>query len=172
MPNLSERFQDRSDALFKSQRDRGREKRDKNNRIIKQGYKLPFDKKQFMAWLLDQFHGEAGAIPCRYCRQPIDVYNCQLDHGTPLSRGGSPGLVNLDPTCAPCNDVKGKMTPEEMDFFLAKMVDMGNHFHNGIAVQNITHRLESYSAMKATVNRAHASRQKQAAAVAVAEEPF
>lgn len=170
MISFSPRFRDRVNSLFASQQNRAREKRNKNGRIVKQGYVLPFDRKQFMAWLVDQFGGENGAIPCRYCRRPIDVYNCQLDHGTPLSRGGSPGLSNLTATCAPCNDVKGKMTPEEMDFFLAKMVDMGNHFHNGIAVQNITHRLESYSAMKATVNRAHANKKKEAA-IAV-EEPF
>src|SRR5258707_2286140 len=159
MAELSKRFRVRVTSLYGSQQNRAREKRNKNGRTIKPGYVVPFDKKQFTAWLLDRFHGEngTGVIPCRYCRRPIDVYNCQLDHSVPLARGGPPGLDNLTATCAPCNDIKGKLTAEEMDFFLSKLVEMGNHFRNGAAVANITHRLESYSKMKATVNRAHKS---------------
>lgn len=158
---LSARFRARVESLFKSQQSRAKEKANKNGRIIKPGYKLPFDRRQFTTWLFDKFGGEYGAIPCRYCRRPIDIYNSQLDHGTALKRGGSPGLGNLDAVCAPCNATKGQLTPEEFDFFLVKMREMGDHFHNGFAVQNITHRLESYSAMKATVNRAHIGKQKQ-----------
>lgn len=169
MLNLSPRFAKRRDALYKSHVDRARGKTSKKTgRIIRHGYTLPFDKKQFTAWLLDQFGGENNAILCRYCRRPIDVYNCQLDHGVPIARAGSPGLSNLDPVCEPCNHVKGKLTPEEFESFLVKLRELADQFHNGIAVQDITHRLESYSAMKATVNRAHASR--KAAPVAVAED--
>jgi 5-methylcytosine-specific restriction endonuclease McrA len=168
---LSQRFTDRVDSLFKSQQNRAREKKNKNGRIIKKGYTLPFEKKQFTAWLVDKFHGEGGALQCPFCRRPIDAYICQLDHSTPLSRSGTPGLDNLEPVCAPCNDSKGKLTAEEFGFFLDKMAEMSMHFHSGIAVQNIMHRLESYSAMKATVNRHHAGRQKAAVIAVVDEDP-
>lgn len=170
MIQLSPRFAKRRDDLWKSQCNRAAEKKSKKTgRIIRHGYTLPFDKKQFTAWLLDKFGGENNAILCRYCKRPIDVYNCQLDHGVPIARSGPPDLSNIDPVCEPCNHVKGKLTPEEFDFFLAKLRELADHFHNGIAVQDITHRLESYSAMKATVNRAHAQR-KAAPALAVAED--
>jgi len=172
MITLTQRFNDRVTSLFNSQQSRSREKKNKNGRIIKKGYILPFNKKQFTSWMLDQFGGENGAIQCRYCRRPIDAYSCQIDHGMPLARSGSPGLGNLCPTCAPCNDTKGQLTPEEFQFFLDKMAEMSMRFHSGIAVQNITHRLESYSAMKATVNRHHAGRQKATVAAVVEEEPF
>lgn len=162
---LSKDFTKRRDNLFRSQELRAAGKKNKRGRWTRLPYVLPFDKKQFTAWLVDKFGGTGeGAIRCRYCPQPITVYTCQIDHGVPISRSGSPGLSNIDPTCPPCNAVKGKMTPEEFDFFLAKMQEMGDHFHNGIAVKDITHRLESYSGLKANANRARA--QKQAAAAA------
>lgn len=164
MIQLSPRFADRCDSLFQSQKNRAKEKKDKNGRILKLGYLLPFDRKQFIAWFLDQFGGENNAILCRYCKRPIDAYTCQVDHAVPLKRGGSPGLGNLGPICAPCNAIKSKMIPEEMEYFCGLMIDMGNHFHNGVAVQDITHRLESYSKMKATVNAGRA--RKNAARVA------
>lgn len=173
MLNLSPRFAKRRDDLWSSQRRRADGKTSKKTgRIIRHGYLLPFDKKQFTAWLLDRFGGENNAILCRYCRRPIDVYNCQLDHGVPISRAGSPGLPNIDPVCEPCNHVKGKLTPEEFDFFLVKLRELADHFHNGIAAQDISHRLESYSAMKATVNRAHAGRKTAATVPAVDDEDF
>jgi hypothetical protein len=175
MLNLSDKFSDRCDSIFYNQRNRAKEKKDKNGRTIKAGYVIPFDKKQFTAWFLDKFGGENNAILCRYCKRPIDAFTCQVDHAVPLKRGGPPALSNLDTICAPCNAIKGKMTPEEMEFFCALMIDMGNHFHNGTAVQDITHRLESYSKMKATVNAGRA--RKNAARVAAVvtgmnEEPF
>lgn len=172
---LSDKFRDRVDSLFKSQQNRAKEKKDKNNRITRKGYALPFDKKQFTAWLLDKFGGtENGVIQCRYCHRPIDVYSCQIDHSVPLKRSGSPALSNLDVPCAPCNAIKGKMTPEEMEYFCGLMIDMGNHFHNGVAVQDITHRLESYSKMKATVNagRARKNAARVAAVVTGIDEDF
>lgn len=167
MIQLSDRFEARVKSLFESQRLRSKEKKDKNGRIIRQGYLLPFDRKQFTAWFLDVFGGENNAILCRYCNRPIDAYTCQVDHVMPLRRGGSPGLGNMECICPPCNAVKGKMSGEEMEYFRFLMVDMGNHFHNGVAVQDITHRLESYSKMKATVNAGRARKAAQQVAAAL-----
>ncbi len=161
MIQLSAKFADRCDSLFQSQKNRAKEKKDKNGRILKVGYLLPFTKQEFVRWFLDQFGGENNAILCRYCHRPIDAFSGQVDHAVPLKRSGLPGLSNLEPICAPCNSIKGKMTPEEMEYFCGQMIDMGNHFHNGVAVADITHRLESYSKMKATVNAGRARKQAQ-----------
>lgn len=169
---LSKELSKRRDDLWKSQLSRAAGKKNKNGRWTRLPYTLPFDKKQFTAWLLDKFGGNGeGAIQCRYCFKPISVFFCQIDHAVPIKRSGSPGLPNLDAICEPCNHVKSEMTPEEFLFFLLKMREMGDHFHNGIAVKNVIHRLESYSALKATANRVRAQKSK-AALAAVEEEPF
>lgn len=166
-PELSQRFKARVESLFKSQQNRASEKKDKNGRIIRKGYALSFDRREFIAWFLDEFGGENTAILCRYCHRPIDAYSCVVDHGVPLKRGGPAELSNLDVICSPCNSVKGKLTPDEMTAFLLKMREMADQFHNAAAVQDITHRLESYSAMKATVNAGRARKQAQQVAAVV-----
>ena len=163
MPDCSQRFADRVKSLFQSQKNRAKEKKNKLGRITRKGYVVPFTEKQFGDWLLLKFGAESGCVRCRYCNQPIDAYSCVIDHAVPLNRSGIAGLGNLDAVCDPCNNVKGKMTPEEMDFFLACMRDMAMKFHDGKAVADITHRLQSYSSLKASVNRDRA--QKQTAAI-------
>ena len=130
MPDWSQRFADRVKSLFQSQKNRAKEKKNKLGRITRKGYVVPFTEKQFGDWLLLKFGAESGCVRCRYCNQPIDAYSCVIDHAVPLNRSGVAGFVNLDAVCDPCNNVKGKMTPEEMDFFLACMRDMAMKFHD------------------------------------------
>jgi 5-methylcytosine-specific restriction endonuclease McrA len=168
---LSPRFQDRVDALFAAQRSRAREKKGPSGRISKAGYVLPFDKRQFTAWFLDQFGGvEGGVIRCRYCKKPIDAYNSVIDHATPLKRGGSPGLGNLECICEQDNQVKGGMTPDEFEWFLTKMAEMGMRFHGGEAVRDITSRLAKAVKLAAAMRYSIAGRQKQAMAAAVGNQ--
>lgn len=148
---------DRAETLYGYQVDRSRQKKSKSGRITKKGYTLPFNRQQFIVWLSAQFGGNLGsAIRCRYCNRPIDIFSCQIDHGTSLDRGGSPGLENLSPTCKPCNQTKGTMSVEEMDYLVAFLYAMAKHFSNSEAADSITQRLESYSAMKANTNKMRA----------------
>jgi 5-methylcytosine-specific restriction endonuclease McrA len=110
----SEKFKARAESLYSSIRARAREKRDKNQRITRPGYLIPFTPEQFRGWLLAQFGGaEGGVSRCPYCNRPIDVYNCVIDHADPLKRGGSPDRDNLVACCATDNDIKGQMTRAE-----------------------------------------------------------
>lgn len=48
---------------------------------------------------------------CAYCGEKSDYY--EVEHLTPVSRGGSSRISNLVLSCEPCNKAKGNMTCEE-----------------------------------------------------------
>ena len=81
---------------------------------------LPFTKEEFRAHVLAALGGyDDGAVQCRYCRGFFTLQDLAVDHAKPLSRGGSPGLDNLEYPCKPCNDRKGSMSPDEFLALLA-----------------------------------------------------
>jgi 5-methylcytosine-specific restriction endonuclease McrA len=55
----------------------------------------------------------ASSQTCAYCGLPVS-WNVQLDHRTPITRGGSLTLSNLTPACARCNQLKGILSEIEM----------------------------------------------------------
>lgn len=59
-----------------------------------------------------------GAIRCLYCGRVCDISEVELDHATPLSRGGWLDLENIDLPCATCNAAKGEATREEWTLFM------------------------------------------------------
>lgn len=59
-----------------------------------------------------------GGLRCRYCGRICDLSEVALDHATPITRGGSLGLGNIELPCANCNGQKQEMTPEEFSEFL------------------------------------------------------
>jgi hypothetical protein len=74
---------------------------------------LPFTLDQFREHCLKYFGEEDGVVLCRYCRIPVYLGACAVDHAVPLGRGGSIGLENLEFPCQPCNDKKGQLTSGE-----------------------------------------------------------
>lgn len=72
---------------------------------------LPFTRAQFTKWLWDQMGLQVSLCP--YFREPIDILTMELDHRTPLRRGGGPELSNLQCICKRANQVKGEFTHEE-----------------------------------------------------------
>jgi 5-methylcytosine-specific restriction endonuclease McrA len=46
-------------------------------------------------------------------------WDFQVDHRTPIARGGRHQLDNLAVSCAPCNSAKGKLTEAEFRQLLA-----------------------------------------------------
>jgi hypothetical protein len=169
----SEKFMDRAASLYGSIRGRAREKRNKNGRVTRQGYTIPFTTEDLRVWLLKQFGGaEGGCARCPYCRCPIDVYNCVIDHADPLKRGGSPGLGNLVACCATDNDVKGQMNRAEYEWFVASMRDMQLKF-GAAPVKNITSRLESQTklAAQARWNQAKEFKKKAEQVAQMIEDP-
>jgi 5-methylcytosine-specific restriction endonuclease McrA len=49
---------------------------------------------------------------CRFCDTPLEE-SCQVEHLTPVSRGGSSFVRNLTLSCAKCNKAKHNKTLEE-----------------------------------------------------------
>ena len=87
---------------------------------------LPYTQAEFMKWLWTQIQFQA--IPCPFCRVPIDVLSMQLDHKTPLRRGGSMAFENRECICKRCNQVKGELTREEFVLLVQFMEGPGAHF--------------------------------------------
>lgn len=72
---------------------------------------LPYTQRDLEKWMWSQI--QLQAILCIYCSAPIDILSLQLDHKTPLRRGGGPDLDNKQIMCARCNRSKGQFTHEE-----------------------------------------------------------
>jgi hypothetical protein len=125
-------FRKRSSKLFESCRTRWRTKLEKDLKKQKLSLALsadqilPFTRVQFHKWLWDQMGLQA--IPCPFCRAPIDILSMELDHRTPLRRGGGPELQNLEPICRRCNSIKGELTREEYVVLIAFLEGPGAHF--------------------------------------------
>src|SRR5665213_627344 len=100
-------FKTRSNTLYDTCRARWRRQLERG---LPKGVKLdlepdqilPFTRREFMKWLWEQTGLQA--FQCCYCRAAIDAMTMQLDHKTPLRRGGGPELSNLNPKiCERCN---------------------------------------------------------------------
>ena len=51
---------------------------------------------------------------CALCGKPIEFKKMTVDHKTPLSKGGTNALDNLQPACRVCNFMKQDMLMEEL----------------------------------------------------------
>lgn len=110
----------------------------------------PFDLEQFRADVVSVMGGnEDGVIVCRYCNRPFTLQETAVDHATPLSRGGSAGLENLDYPCRQCNNRKGSLTVAEYSYLLECLERM-----HPLARQDVLSRLEKANALAAGARRA------------------
>jgi 5-methylcytosine-specific restriction endonuclease McrA len=81
---------------------------------------IPFTLEEFRQDILGVMGGKEDApIQCGYCKKYCTLSEVAVDHATPLSRGGSAGLCNLDYPCHACNNRKGSMSVEEFTKLLA-----------------------------------------------------
>lgn len=60
----------------------------------------------------------APSIDCFYCHKAVRGRDAEVDHKTPLSRGGKHERANLAAACYQCNRSKGRLTADE--FFAKK----------------------------------------------------
>jgi hypothetical protein len=110
----------------------------------------PFDLEQFRADVVGVMGGtEDGVIQCRYCLRWFTLQEIAVDHGTPLSRGGSAGLDNLDYPCAADNKRKGSLTVAEYQELLAFL-----NTKHPLMRANVLSRLERADALAAGARRA------------------
>lgn len=127
-----EQFEKRANQLFESCRARYRKVLQKRlpkgmtMLDIKADSILPFSRREFHQWLWRQMGLQA--ILCPYCKAPIDILSMQLDHKTPLRRGGGPELSNLQCICKDCNGSKGEFTEDEYRLLVVFMECPGASF--------------------------------------------
>lgn len=72
---------------------------------------LPFSRETFTQYII--FLVGLNVYRCLYCGAPLNILNVQIDHATPLARGGSLELWNCQPCCALCNQRKSTFTMDE-----------------------------------------------------------
>lgn len=108
--SVEAQFTARSGSIYGNMVSRFQEKRNKNGRITRIGYVVPFTRDEFRDWLREQLGGEGGVRRCTYCQTFVSAADCVIDHMVPPNRGGSLGLENLTVACEPCNAIKGGCT--------------------------------------------------------------
>jgi hypothetical protein len=109
----------------------------------------PFSLDDFRADVLSVMGGKKdGALQCRYCLGYFVINEIAVDHATPLSRGGSLGIENLDYICGPCNDRKGALTLDEYAALLGFLATL-----HPLARQDILKRLEQSNKLAAGLRR-------------------
>ena len=126
-----EQYMKRARTLYSNDRDRWRKRLQKKAPKgvildIPADEVLPYSQAQFVTWLRTQI--EYNAVLCPYCRAAIDIISMQLDHKTPLNRGGGPGLDNKQVICARCNSAKGEFTEYEYNLIVEFMNGPGASF--------------------------------------------
>jgi hypothetical protein len=110
---------------------------------------IPFSLEEFRAEMLSVMGGkEDGPIYCRYCKRYFATHEVAVDHATPLSRGGSQGLANIDYPCAQDNNRKGSLTLLEYNALLAFL-----DTQHPLMRQDVLSRLEKANRLAAGARR-------------------
>ena len=99
--------------------------------------------KEIEAWLLTcesqlEVNRKRLYLRCEYTNELAKIADIQIDHRTPISRGGSFGIENLAITSGKTNQHKSELTSDE---FL-ELLDLLNSF-DVVAKTNVLSRLRS-----------------------------
>lgn len=78
---------------------------------------------------------EAFFRPCPYCSGAITEQNFSADHTTPISRGGSFCLWNLEITCKACNLAKGLLNAVEFAHLWAALREMDSKARQDVLIR-------------------------------------
>lgn len=109
----------------------------------------PFSLDQFRADILSVMGDkEDGVILCRYCNRYFTIEDIAVDHATPLSRGGSAALDNIDYPCKSDNNRKGSMSMNEY----AQLLSFLETVHP-LMRKDILSRLEKANSLAASARR-------------------
>ncbi len=84
-------------------------------RAKKDGLQVYYSRQHFRDWFLEKM---AKHPFCYYCASVL-MPDAQIDHKTPLSRGGIYVLENLALCCKTCNQCKGMLTDLEFHALLS-----------------------------------------------------
>ena len=55
---------------------------------------------------------------CKYCGRVLDINNIVIDHITPISKGGTSNIDNLQVICKTSNSMKGSLDEEHFQLLL------------------------------------------------------
>jgi 5-methylcytosine-specific restriction endonuclease McrA len=99
--------------------------------------------KEIEAWLLTyesrlEMSRKRFYLRCEYTGELIKLADLQIDHRTPISRGGSFGVENLAITSGKVNQYKSELTGDEF----GELLELLNHFEP-VAKKNVLSRLRS-----------------------------
>lgn len=67
-----------------------------------------------------QIHNKCNGH-CAYCGRELEYKDMQVDHMTPISRGGADALSNMLPACRSCNHYKATLTVEGFRQYLSRI---------------------------------------------------
>ncbi len=70
---------------------------------------MPTDKERWIVWFRDGFR----CVYCGYEGTLLKTFNLDVGHKTPVSRGGTDAMSNLQTVCAQCQAEKGDRTERE-----------------------------------------------------------
>lgn len=105
-------FKDRVKALYASQKNMARARKWKTGKregnIRTPGSVVEFTEAELYTVLAVKVG--FNAVPCPYCRVPIDILSLTLDHIIPRSQGGTFTLANMQICCVDDNHRKGEMS--------------------------------------------------------------
>lgn len=66
--------------------------------------------------------GVFGFYMCRRCHRIINIYELEVDHIIPKSKGGSDDLYNLQPMCRRCNRSKSANTSDTIPDLIINLI--------------------------------------------------
>lgn len=114
-------FDERVKKLYASQKKMASPRKWKSGRragtLRHPGFVVEFSEAQLRSALWTKVG--VSALPCPYCRAPIDILNLTLDHVIPRSQDGASTLENMQACCEDCNHMKGEMSHEAFAMLLA-----------------------------------------------------
>lgn len=122
-PIAAEKFTVRLRSIYSSQKRRAK----------KYGQTIPYTADELIAATLPKL-----AQPCIYCGARLTPKGFQIDHMTPLARGGTFALDNTQPICTPDNRRKHALLHAEF-VALTEFLDTCDHYMK----QNVLARLSA-----------------------------
>jgi 5-methylcytosine-specific restriction endonuclease McrA len=116
-PALLERTRKRLRAIYSSQKTRAK----------KYGDVVPYSVDEFLAYMVPLIEQ-----PCYFCSVRLTPKGFQVDHTTPLARGGTWTLTNNYPICTSCNRRKHALLDTEYQALLAFLNTQSDYMRTNV----------------------------------------
>ncbi len=104
-------YRQKTNEYAASNRERGRE-RARNRKVLLENVGVVNEHLRYRELLLKEQRGK-----CYFCKRNITIHTIEIDHLTPISKGGANDYENLAGCCPPCNKAKTDKTELEFIFW-------------------------------------------------------